>query len=180
VKVRFGSDWVPPLLKLETQAVPGLSVQSAFEEHPRLQSIETVLQHTVSPVVRFRQNRTFGHVSGQLAQTPSLQLGVAPVPHPPHSIVPLQPSGTVPHWPLAHSRVQHRPSMHCCRAVHVTHGAPAVPQNWALGGVRHTVPSQQPSGQFCGVRGVWLVPPTGEGGRISRQSSGSHASAKPG
>jgi hypothetical protein len=84
-------------VKLETQAVPGLSVQSASDEHPRLQSIPTVLQHVVSPVTRFRQNRTSGQVAGQLAQTPSLQLGVSPVPHPPHPIVPPQPSTIGPH-----------------------------------------------------------------------------------
>jgi hypothetical protein len=105
------------------------SVQSALEEQPSAQLIKIELQHAVSPVVRLKQNRLFGHASRQLAQTPSLQLGVSPVPQPPQLIVPPHPSWTVPHWPLAHSRVQQAPSTHCCRAVHVAHAVPAVPQN---------------------------------------------------
>lgn len=127
--------------------------QSVSEEQPRAQLILTPLQQTVAPLVRFRQYRTFGHVAGQLAQTLSLQLGVAPVPHWPHSTIPPQPSWIGPHWPLMHSRVQQWPSMHCCCAVQVSHVAPAVPQNCVLGGAWQTVPSQHPVGQFCGVHG---------------------------
>jgi hypothetical protein len=71
--------------------------QSASEEQPNAQLILTSLQQTLAPLARFRQNRTLGHVAGQLAQMPSLQLGVAPVPHWPHSTVPPQPSGIGPH-----------------------------------------------------------------------------------
>lgn len=79
------------------QTVPSSSVQSAFEEQPFAQLMAIVLEQAVSPVVRFRQNRLFGHASGQLTQTPCLQLGAAPTGHEPHPIVPPQPSWIVPH-----------------------------------------------------------------------------------
>ena len=95
VNVWFGE--IPPVEeeKLAMQNWPGS--QSASEEQPKAQLMLTSLQQTVAPSDRFRQYRTLGHVSGQLAQAPSLQLGVSPVAHVPHSMVLPQPSAIGPH-----------------------------------------------------------------------------------
>ena len=78
------------------QTVPSSPVQSAFEEQSFAQLMLIVLEQTVSPVVRFRQNQTSGGIAGQLAQ-PRACSSASPVPHPPQSIVPPHPSWTVPH-----------------------------------------------------------------------------------
>ena len=112
----FGGVTCPPLVKLARQSGLLGSVQLAFEEHPAPQLIAKLLQQAESPLVKLRQDSGPGHNVGQLTQTPSLQLGVGPIAHTPHSSVPPQPSGAVPqlrpssaqvfgthtHWPLRH------------------------------------------------------------------------------
>lgn len=106
-------------VRLAAQTGNSGSVQLAFVEQDGNvhRNSTSSLPHSVSPLVRLTQNGQPGHVSAQLAQTPSLQFGVGPIGHEPHSSVPPHPSGAVPHCRPSSAQVfgthTHWPPWHC-------------------------------------------------------------------